>query len=46
VTAEILLIQEATASWETIVKHQISFVFSTCVHPQSSTETFLSSFLM
>lgn len=39
VTAEILLIQEATASWDVIAKHQISFVFSTCVHQQSSTET-------
>jgi len=40
VTAEILFTQEATASWATIAKHPISEVLFTCVHQQSSAETF------
>jgi hypothetical protein len=42
VIAVILLIPDATASCETIAKHQISFVFETCVPAQSSTEIFSS----
>gem|GEM_PF-1833277 len=38
-TAVILLIPEATASCQVITKHQISFVFATCVHQHNSMET-------
>jgi len=40
VTAVILFIPEATASWPVIAKQPISLVFATCVHPQSSIEIF------